>query len=377
MLSPDRRRREWSVLVLRTLGLNQEDSASFLKMSKPTVGGIEKWFKSLSHQEAQRLCEEEIIKKTAQELAKQNESKGGIKDSFLTWLEVIRAEDVLRHYEKTPSESLSIDSPDRLFSCELASRYRSQLSCVPPLDIILPPLGYGLHRLTLIAQTNWYVLRNEDEAVRTVSVGTGGHEEDEAAIYLDVSPSGSLSLACPAESEPEFVHIGENLGAEFRQNVVIRGQLGAEFLQQSREALRAVEEDAIKRTDAKFREWLLQAANNAPPLPLLPKPALPDKVLVDDFWRSAFRLVLAGQMPAEGDYRVRQFQWDPLFAELFLGDTPIASGLYGDAVTWGRTHREIIADWRVSPTMIRLRQTHNELLDVYALLLAVLDRLAA
>ena len=125
---------------------------------------------------------------------------------------------------------------------------------MPPLDIILPPLGYGLHRLTLVGQTNWYVLRNEDEAVRTVTVTAGGREEEDATIYVDVSQGGTLSLACPAEHEPEFVHICDTLGSEFQPNVIKRGQLGAKFLQQSRDEFRAIEVDSISRTGAAFRE---------------------------------------------------------------------------------------------------------------------------
>ena len=46
-------------------------------------------------------------------------------------------------------------------------------------------------------------------------------------------------------------------------------------------------------------------------------------------------------------------------------------------ISWAGAHRQMIADWMVSPMMIRLRQTHNELVEVYELLLDVLDRLTA
>ena len=88
-------------------------------------------------------------------------------------------------------------------------------------------------------------------------------------------------------------------------------------------------------------------------------------------------MALMAVLPEERHYRVRQLQGEPLFAQLLLGDTLLASGLYGDAISWGGTHRQVIADWLISPMIIRLRQTHNEVVQVYAWLLAALDRMKA
>jgi len=374
MIAPDRKARELDVIVLRTAGLSQEQTAETLRISKLKVAEIERWFRSLSNEIAQMSCQAEFVKRTLDRLIQENPDQHR-NDRHWQRLQGINAEHVLRHYGKIAAEVHNTSGAMRPETYGLARRYESQLRFVPPVDLVLPPLGAGAHRLTLVGQTNWYVVRYEDEAIRTVSIAESDLEGNDAAFYVHVSHDGTPRLVCPAEWGPGFDELLHELGAGAQEHVSERGRIGAEFLQQSRDALRAMEEDSFSRTGAGVREIMLQAARDVPALPFLSKPALPEKVLEDAFWRTAFQLAVSGQIPGDSKYRIPPARGEILFSRLFLGDTLIASGVSEDVAVWVGSHRQLITDRVGSPMIINLRQTHDELVEVHRWLLDALDQL--
>ena len=84
-----------SILILRTLQLNQDAVASMVKCGKSTVVEVDQWVKKCPLDEAIYLCEDQTIQ--------------GLVDREFPWLEEIsddilvkaskvRGEDILRHY---------------------------------------------------------------------------------------------------------------------------------------------------------------------------------------------------------------------------------------------------------------------------------------
>lgn len=193
MVAPDRQAREWDALVLRTVGMSQEETAGALRMSKTTVRQIEGWFKDNGNGAAALLCQEELIKRTAGLLIETNQI---IKERFLPRLRSVTAEDVLRKYGKAGTEGLNHPATKAPAVHELAKAYICELRFTPPPDLILPLLEPGLHQIGVMETSVWIITGRRSRAVGLSTLAEGG-EPPNQVFYIRTSLDGMLSVACP------------------------------------------------------------------------------------------------------------------------------------------------------------------------------------
>jgi len=365
MVAPDRQAREWDALVLRTVGMSQEETAGALGMSKTKVRQIEGWFKDHGNGAAALLCQEELIKRTAGLLIETNQI---IKERFLPRLRAVTAGDVLRKYGKAGTGDLNDPAAEDPAVHELAKAFISELRYTPPPDLILPLLEPGLHRIGVVETSVWIITGRRSRAVGLSTLAEGG-EPPNQVFFIHSSLDGMLSVACPVESQPEFGQLLLVLDGHIKKAIVRRRTISREYLSRCRSIQKGVEDDVRSSTGAKFVDPLLQGLQRVATIfPWFPPGVSPPSQLLSaDYWQRIYQLAVLSRLsgedlsPDERNYDVRKSLSDVLSSELYLGDTHLATGPVHEPSRWLKQHRESISIWAGSPDVSELVEVYNAL----------------
>lgn len=382
---PDRDGRELEVLILRTAGEPQDGVAGTLHMSKHKVRRIENWFKSLSDEDARRICDESevrsIVNRRLDDPSTPPEDQWNDLSSGLQWrVRTLSARDILQHHDRISTQAAEDDEEGYNELWRLAETWRHELF-VPSADLVLPPLGPGYHQINLAQTTAWRVTRVEDRAVilNTVAGEGGASETNGGTFHIEVALDGSPRLVCPAQHDSRFERLIDVLGEEIRSYVSDRSVLSTEYLVLPRSVQIKIREDARTQSGVAVFEPILSGVIKGF-LSHVPGLSPPEQLLAEDFWKRIYQLAVVSKLRGEDmrpkvqNYTLIEKEQDVFMWELYLGDTHIATGFPMDIERWRHLHRDMIGEWASSWEVNKLIGLYELLLEMDRRIIGDLDR---
>ena len=211
MLAPDERLK---VLLLRALGLSQDEVAGLLRCAKQSVGDVERWFKEDPQGEGMALLDNQRIRR----LVGRDFPDLELEPSYLIRAGQITADDILLHYDKAgrTSDVRERRSVDPLYARRLEEHWaklreltvalREQLSPLPVRILFSAEVSQSVHAAAESGEPpfqgdRWRQVFNAPVEIR--SVAGGGEAAIEARLL--------------AQGEFLFPHLISHMKAEFSE----------------------------------------------------------------------------------------------------------------------------------------------------------------
>lgn len=136
---PTSPRRCLAIAMLRAVGVDQKDTARYVRCANQTVVDVDKWFREEDYHRVARICDDQSIKKmVAAEVI-----YWGLEQEIVVKLDRLTQDDILRHYRHDYHETIDFSSPSfqkhTSAVLRLLDTYAGQLAVTyEPEDFIAP-----------------------------------------------------------------------------------------------------------------------------------------------------------------------------------------------------------------------------------------------
>jgi hypothetical protein len=108
MKKPTKYEKNLSILILRTLGLSQDDVKGIVGCGKSTVVKLERWIRQCDQHEVNKLCDDQAMKRLVErEFPRLKE----MSDDIFNRAVQLRGEDILRHYREDFITKQAVEAP--------------------------------------------------------------------------------------------------------------------------------------------------------------------------------------------------------------------------------------------------------------------------